>query len=105
VQVPYDLYWQGVTDYLSSQSASAGQCVIDADLGTLTVMRNGVPVILPLYSLAAFREISRHWVRVGWSVGHYGRFTWMGLHVLQLPDDLIRLQEAIFEVQPDLIGV
>jgi cephalosporin hydroxylase len=96
-------YWQGVIDYFNLQTQSAGQCIIDADRSTLTVMRRGVPVMLPLYTPGAFREISRHWLRVGWSLGQYGRFKWMGLHVLQLPEDLIRLQEAIFEVQPDLI--
>jgi len=103
MQLPYELYSQGVADYKNLQSASAGKCTIDADHRTLTVVRNGVPVVLPLYSPAAFDAISRHWVRVGWSLGHYGRFKWMGLHVLQLPEDLMRLQEAIFRVQPALI--
>lgn len=77
--------------------------VIDSGLRTLTAIAKGRPVTMPLYSAAAFREISRQWMRVGWSLHHYAGFTWMGQHVLQLPDDLIRLQEAVFAVRPDLI--
>ena len=32
----------------------------------------------------------------------YG-FTWMGRPVIQLPDDMIRIQEAIWRVRPDVI--
>jgi len=77
--------------------------VIDPVGGTLTILGPNGPVTTGLYTPAAFREISRQWVRVGWSLGYYYNFTWMGLPVLQLPEDLIRLQEAVFTVQPDLI--
>ena len=30
-------------------------------------------------------------------------FTWMGRPVIQLPDDLLRIQEIIYEVRPDVI--
>ena len=30
-------------------------------------------------------------------------FTWLGRPVIQLPDDLLRLQEAVYELRPDVI--
>lgn len=56
-----------------------------------------------LYSRGAFETVSLQWVRVGWSLGYYNAFTWMGQPVLQLPEDLIRLQEVIYRVRPDVI--
>lgn len=77
--------------------------VIDPVAGTLTTFGASGPVTIGLYAPAAFRELSRLWVQVGWSLGYYFNFTWMGLPVLQLPEDLLRLQEAVFTVRPDLI--
>src|SRR5207253_7391169 len=30
-------------------------------------------------------------------------FTWMGRPVIQLPDDMLRIQEVIFAIQPDVV--
>ena len=58
---------------------------------------------VPLYSREAFELISREWVRVGWSLRYYHTFSWFGRPLLQLPEDLIRLQEVIYEIRPDVI--
>lgn len=56
-----------------------------------------------LYSQAAFEAISREWVRVGWSLKYYNNFSWFGHAVLQLPEDLVRLQEVVYRVRPDVM--
>jgi len=77
---------------------------VDTDAKTLAVEREGgPPVTHDLYSREAFAEISRQWVRAGWSLSYYRGFTWMGLPVLQLPDDLVRFQEVLWDVRPSLI--
>lgn len=58
---------------------------------------------VPLYSKEGFEMLSKLWLKVGWNQRHHYSFEWMGLPVLQLPDDLLRLQEIVFEVKPDLI--
>jgi cephalosporin hydroxylase len=58
---------------------------------------------LPLYSHEALRELSRLWVKVGWAMKYSYTFSWMGRPVIQLPDDLMRIQEVIFKVQPEII--
>lgn len=58
---------------------------------------------MPLYSREAFELISREWVRVGWALRYYHTFTWFGRPLLQLPEDLVRLQEVVYEVRPDVI--
>ncbi len=58
---------------------------------------------LPLYSEEAFAHLSKLWLKVGWNLRYHYTFTWMGQPALQLPEDLIRLQEVIWALKPDLI--
>ena len=46
---------------------------------------------------------SHLWKQVGWDTKHVYSFTWHGRPIIQLPDDLVRMQEAFFEVEPDLV--
>lgn len=76
---------------------------LDTDANTLTLDDAGQSRTLNLYSKAAFEAISRHWVRVGWNQKYQYTFSWMGRPVIQLPEDMIRMQEVIFQVKPDVI--
>ena len=58
---------------------------------------------LPLYSDEAFEIVSREWVKVGWNQRYPYTFTWMGRPLIQLPEDLVRIQEVIWDVRPDVI--
>ena len=64
---------------------------------------DGQPRQLPFASAEAFREVTKAWLRVGWDTKYVYGFTWLGRPIIQLPDDMIRLQEVIFEIQPDVI--
>ncbi len=77
--------------------------LIDTDARTLTVEDQGLSKCMDLYSDAAFEVISRQWVRVGWNQKYQYTFSWLGRPVIQLPEDMIRMQEVIFQVQPDII--
>jgi cephalosporin hydroxylase len=77
--------------------------VIDTELQSLAVIDGASRCDHPLYSKAAFEVISRQWLRVGWSLSYYMNFSWFGLPVLQIPEDLIRLQEVIHELRPDVV--
>ena len=84
--------------------AGSMKLVIDTDARTLAVEEAGKQSVShELYGREAFAHISRQWVRAGWSLRYYHGFTWMGLPVLQLPDDLVRLQEVFWEVRPRLV--
>jgi cephalosporin hydroxylase len=56
-----------------------------------------------LYSREAFNVLSEHWLRVGWSQKYSYRFTWLGRPIVQLPEDVLRVQEAIHHLAPDVI--
>jgi cephalosporin hydroxylase len=51
----------------------------------------------------AFRILSRLWLRSGWDAKYVYSFTWLGRPIIQLPEDLLRIQEVIFTLRPDLI--
>jgi cephalosporin hydroxylase len=51
----------------------------------------------------AFRLISKAWVRSGWDAKYVYGFSWMGRPVIQLPEDMIRIQELIYRVSPDVL--
>jgi cephalosporin hydroxylase len=76
---------------------------LDTDAKTLTLVDIEQTKVLDLYSTEAFEAISRQWVRVGWNQKYQYTFSWMGRPVIQLPEDMIRMQEVIFQVKPDVI--
>lgn len=59
--------------------------------------------ILPFNSNEAFEYLSNLWLQVGWDTKYVYSFTWLGRPIIQLPDDMIRVQEVIYQVKPTLI--
>jgi len=77
--------------------------VIDTAAQTLTQADGTAENTVGLYTKEAFEALSLAWVRVGWSLQYYHNFTWFGLPILQLPEDLLRLQEVIYALRPAVI--
>ncbi|MGH9632992.1 MAG: cephalosporin hydroxylase family protein [Bryobacteraceae bacterium] len=77
--------------------------IIDTEAATLQLEEHGAHSEHPLYSREAFEAVSRQWLRLGWVQQYYFTFTWMGRPILQLPEDLLRLQEVVHSIRPDVI--
>lgn len=77
--------------------------LIDTDAAQLTVIDGDSERAVPLYSPEAFRLVSREWLRIGWNERYAYTFTWLGRPVIQLPEDMIRTQEVVHRVRPDVI--
>ena len=77
--------------------------VIDTEKQTLTHGDDSDETVIPLYSRQAFELISQQWVKVGWTQKYSYNFAWLGRPIIQLPEDMIRAQEVIFRIQPDVI--
>ena len=58
---------------------------------------------LDLYSPDFFAEISALWIKTGWVQKHSYAFSWLGRPIVQLPHDVIRLQEVVWRLRPDVI--
>ena len=76
---------------------------IDTDKKILVCEENGQATEHALYSKNAFEELTRQWVKVGWNEKYPYTFSWMGRPIIQLPEDIIRTQEVIWKVKPDVI--
>ena len=77
--------------------------IIDTDSQTLVTEDNGQRTSVNLYSKAAFELMSRQWLKVGWNQKYPYTFSWLGRPIIQIPEDIIRVQEVIYQVKPDVI--
>jgi len=76
---------------------------VDTTAGSLICSDKGKVQQHPLYSREAFEMISRLWLKLGWNEKHPYTFTWLGRPIIQLPEDILRTQEVIYRVKPDVI--
>ena len=72
---------------------------IDPTTATVTVGDRTYPFDSP----EAFRLVADAWLRIGWDQKYVYGFSWLGRPVIQLPEDLMRFQEAVAAVRPDVI--
>lgn len=58
---------------------------------------------LDLYGKEAFEILSEIWLKTSWNQKYSYTFTWMGRPIIQHPDDMLRTQEVIYRLKPDVI--
>ncbi|MEA2473001.1 MAG: hypothetical protein QOE06_916 [Thermoleophilaceae bacterium] len=83
--------------------ADRPRLTIDPAAASVTVDDGDTTHTYPFESPEAFRLVSDAWLRVGWDQKYVYSFTWLGRPIIQLPEDMMRLQEVIVSVGPDLI--
>jgi cephalosporin hydroxylase len=76
---------------------------IDPERGEVRVEEGGACRTYAIDSPEAFAAVSRAWLRCGWETKYVYTFTWLGRPIIQLPDDLLRIQEVIYALKPDVI--
>ena len=76
---------------------------IETNANLLQVTESGATTEYSLFSPEAFHILSRQWLVLGWNLGHWRTFSWMGRRLLQLPDDVLRLAELFWRLRPDVI--
>ena len=77
--------------------------ILDSEKSNIAIEDNEQPRTIPLYSKESFELLSRWWIKVGWNQKYSYTFTWMGRPIIQTPDDLLRIQEVICRLNPDVI--
>lgn len=76
---------------------------IDLEQGTVTLDGADGGATHSLGTPEGFNAVSRAWVRAGWDAKYMYSFTWLGRPMIQLPDDVLRIQEVIWSVRPDVV--
>ena len=76
---------------------------IDLEKSIVTVSTKEGENTHSISSPEGFAVITEAWLRSGWDTKYVYGFTWFGRPIIQLPEDLLRIQEAIYRVKPDVI--
>ena len=77
--------------------------LIDEERGEVIVLNGAGETRHSLASAEGFAAASHAWLRATWDSKYVYSFTWMGRPVIQLPEDMIRLQEVIWSLKPDVL--
>jgi len=78
--------------------------IVDYEANLVTqFLGNGQELSHEINTPQAFSVISQAYLRTGWDNKYVYSFSWLGRPVIQLPDDMIRIQELIYELKPDVI--
>jgi cephalosporin hydroxylase len=56
-----------------------------------------------IYSEEGFRLLSDLWTRSGWQHKVSYEVTWLGMRIIQLPEDILMMQELIYKLRPDVV--
>lgn len=76
---------------------------IDFEKEELTVKDGLQTQVIPIGDPAAFKVISKAWLRCGWDTKYVYGFSWLGRPIIQLPEDIVRIQEVIYMLKPDFV--
>jgi cephalosporin hydroxylase len=58
---------------------------------------------LDIYSEEGYRALSQLWTRSNWHNRLSYEVAWLGIPIIQLPEDMVAMQELIWKVRPDVI--
>jgi cephalosporin hydroxylase len=76
---------------------------IDTERRVMLVDKEAGREELPLYSQAGLEALTRIWIKMQWNELQWQSISWHGFPIFQLSEDLVRLQEVIFRIAPDVI--
>jgi cephalosporin hydroxylase len=81
-----------------------GKIIIDTVANTISTHNaEGTEAVLPIYSQEGFRLLSDIWLKQEWNQLHWQSFSWLGFQIWQFPEDLLRLQEVVATLKPEVI--
>jgi cephalosporin hydroxylase len=69
----------------------------------ITVYTPEGPHEIDIYTDEGFAVLSQLWTRSGWQHKFTYELTWMGIPIIQLPEDVLMMQELVWRVRPDVI--
>jgi cephalosporin hydroxylase len=77
---------------------------VEAQPGSLfTVQTADGPRELDIYSPEGFAALANLWTRSGWQQMISYEVTWLGIPIIQLPEDIVMIQELIWRIRPSIV--
>jgi cephalosporin hydroxylase len=78
--------------------------LFEQDLGSkITVSGHDGPREVDIYTPEGFKVVSNLFTRAGWQQRISYEPTWLGIPIIQTPEDMVMMQELIWKVRPDVI--
>jgi cephalosporin hydroxylase len=78
--------------------------VISAPAASQIVLRHdGQEVVCDLYSSEGRDLVAALWLKLAAQFRHMYEPRWLGVNIIQLPEDIVAVQELIWRVRPDLV--
>jgi cephalosporin hydroxylase len=69
----------------------------------ITVSDNAGEHLVDIYTEVGFKVLADLFIRSGWQRKLSYEVTWLGIPIIQIPEDILVLQELIWKVRPELI--
>lgn len=70
---------------------------------TIRVSGPGGATEVDIYSAEGYRILADLWLRSAWQHRISYEPTWLGIPIIQLPEDMVMMQELVYNMRPDLI--
>jgi cephalosporin hydroxylase len=64
---------------------------------------DGEERLLDAYTDEGYQVLANLWTRSGWQRKVSYELTWLGIPVIQLPEDIVMMQEILWRVRPDVV--
>ncbi len=58
---------------------------------------------IDIYTPEGYEILARLWTRSGWNNKFSYNVTWLGIPIIQLPEDILIMQELVYKIRPDWI--
>ena len=69
----------------------------------IQVMLPDGPCEVDIYSPEGYALLANLWTRAGWQQKASYEVTWLGVPIIQMPEDMVMMQELIWKLRPDVI--
>lgn len=73
------------------------------DQNTLIIATDNGQRQIDIYSEEGFQVLAKLWLKSAWEHRISYQVTWLGIPIIQLPEDILMMQELIHKVRPDVI--
>jgi cephalosporin hydroxylase len=65
--------------------------------------KDGQPQTVDIYTPEGYAVLSNLWTRSGWQQKASYEPTWLGIPIIQLPEDILMMQELLWRIRPDVV--
>src|SRR5947209_1616398 len=84
-------------------NSSVSDSMVDSVERQLLVVLPGRKDPVDVYSDAGFKLLTELWVKAGWQRKLSYEVTWLGVPIIQTPEDILMMQELLYKVRPAVV--